>query len=69
MLRDYQTTEREIYLDFPEPHITSFLYHLRKQLYFRKGSHLILKIPNQDNLYLFEAYCRRMRIRENRRNQ
>lgn len=57
LLHDYQTADREGYLDSLEPHTTSLIYHLGKPLYFSKGSQLNIKITNQDDLDLFEAYC------------
>lgn len=53
----YDRAEAEGILEDLEPHATSVYYHYRKPLYFSKGSQLNIKITNQDDLDLFEAFC------------
>ena len=53
----YDRAEEEGILDDLEPHTTSIYYHYKKPLYFSKGSQLNIKITNQDDLDLFEAFC------------
>ena len=53
----YDRAEAEGILEELEPHTTSVYYHYQKPLYFSKGSQLNIKITNQDDLDLFEAYC------------
>lgn len=57
LLADYKTADEAGFLDSLEPHTTSLEYHLGKVLYFSKGSQLNIKITNQEDLDLFEAYC------------
>lgn len=57
LLDDYDKASQEGYLDLLEPHTTSLLYYHGKKLFFSKGSQLNIKITNQDDLDLFEAYC------------
>ena len=56
LLSDYVQADNEGYLYSLEPHTTSLEYHLGKTLYFSKGSQLNIKITNQDDLDLFEAF-------------
>lgn len=53
----YDRASEEGILDDLEPHTTSVYYHYKKPLYFSKGSQLNIKITNQDDLDLFEAFC------------
>ena len=53
----YDKAEDEGILENLEPHTTSVFYHYEKPLYFSKGSQLNIKITNQDDLDLFEAFC------------
>lgn len=53
----YDRAESEGILEGLEPHTTSVYYHYEKPLYFSKGSQLNIKITNQDDLDLFEAFC------------
>lgn len=53
----YDRAETEGILEVIEPHTTSLFYHYGKTLYFSKGSQLNIKITNQDDLDLFEAFC------------
>ena len=53
----YDRAEDEGILGGLEPHTTSAYYHYGKTLYFSKGSQLNIKITNQDDLDLFEAFC------------
>ena len=53
----YAQAEKDGILETLEPHTTSVYYHYGKPLYFSKGSQLNIKITNQDDLDLFEAYC------------
>lgn len=53
----YERAEDEGILAGLEPHTTSIYYHYEKPLYFSKGSQLNIKITNQDDLDLFEAFC------------
>lgn len=53
----YDRAEAEGILESLEPHTSSVYYHYGKPLYFSKGSQLNIKITNQDDLDLFEAYC------------
>ena len=53
----YDRAEVEGILEELEPHTTSVYYHYGKPLYFPKGSQLNIKITNQDDLDLFEAFC------------
>ncbi len=53
----YDRAEEEGILADLEPHTTSVYYHYGKPLYFSKGSQLNIKITNQDDLDLFEAFC------------
>ena len=53
----YDRAEEEGILEDLEPHTTSVYYHYEKPLYFSKGSQLNIKITNQDDLDLFEAFC------------
>lgn len=53
----YDKAEAEGILEDLEPHTTSVFYHYGKPLYFSKGSQLNIKITNQDDLDLFEAFC------------
>lgn len=53
----YDRAEDEGILGGLEPHTTSVYYHYGKTLYFSKGSQLNIKITNQDDLDLFEAFC------------
>jgi len=53
----YDRAEVEGILEELEPHTTSVYYHYGKPLYFSKGSQLNIKITNQDDLDLFEAFC------------
>ena len=53
----YDRAEEEGILEDLEPHTTSVYYHYGKPLYFSKGSQLNIKITNQDDLDLFEAFC------------
>ena len=53
----YVQAEKDGILENLEPHTTSVYYHYGKPLYFSKGSQLNIKITNQDDLDLFEAYC------------
>lgn len=53
----YDRAEEEGILEDLEPHTTSVYYHYGKLLYFSKGSQLNIKITNQDDLDLFEAFC------------
>lgn len=53
----YDKAEAEGILEDLEPHTTSVYYHYGKPLYFSKGSQLNIKITNQDDLDLFEAFC------------
>lgn len=53
----YDRAETEGILDELEPHTTSVYYHYGKPLYFSKGSQRNIKITNQDDLDLFEAFC------------
>lgn len=64
LLEDYDKADRGGYLDSLEPHTTSLLYHHGKKLYFSKGSQMNIKITNQDDLDLFEAYCIMMQMRK-----
>ena len=64
LLEDYDKAARGGYLDSLEPHTTSLLYHHGKKLYFSKGSQLNIKITNQDDLDLFEAYCIMLQMRK-----
>jgi 2-C-methyl-D-erythritol 4-phosphate cytidylyltransferase len=57
LLNDYLLAQKEGYLDTLEPHTTSLEYHLGKTLYFSKGSQLNIKITNEEDLDLFEAFC------------
>jgi 2-C-methyl-D-erythritol 4-phosphate cytidylyltransferase len=53
----YDRAKEEGILEDLEPHTTSVYYHYEKPLYFSKGSQLNIKITNQDDLDLFEAFC------------
>ena len=53
----YDKAEKEGILKELEPHTTSVYYHYGMPLYFSKGSQLNIKITNQDDLDLFEAFC------------
>ena len=53
----YDRAEKEGILEELEPHTTSVFYYYEKPLYFSKGSQLNIKITNQDDLDLFEAFC------------
>lgn len=53
----YDRAEEEGVLETLEPHTTSVYYYYGKPLYFSKGSQLNIKITNQDDLDLFEAFC------------
>jgi len=53
----YNRAEAEEILESLEPHTTSVYYYYEKPLYFSKGSQLNIKITNQDDLDLFEAFC------------
>ena len=53
----YDRAETEGILEKLEPHTTSVYYHYEKPLFFSKGSQLNIKITNQDDLSLFEAFC------------
>ena len=53
----YDRAEEEGILEELEPHTTSVYYHYKRPLYFSKGSQLNIKITNQDDLDLFEAFC------------
>ena len=53
----YDRAEEEGILESLEPHTSSVYYHYGKPLYFSKGSQLNIKITNQDDLDLFEAFC------------
>ena len=53
----YDRAEAEGILESLEPHTSSVYYHYGRTLYFSKGSQLNIKITNQDDLDLFEAYC------------
>ena len=53
----YDRAENEGILEELEPHTTSVYYYYEKPLYFSKGSQLNIKITNQDDLDLFEAFC------------
>ena len=53
----YDRAEEEGILEELEPHTTSVYYYYEKPLYFSKGSQLNIKITNQDDLDLFEAFC------------
>lgn len=53
----YDRAEAEGVLDNLEPHTTSVYYYYERPLYFSKGSQLNIKITNQDDLDLFEAFC------------
>ena len=53
----YDRAEEEGILEGLEPHTTSIYYHYEKPLFFSKGSQLNIKITNQDDLDLFEAFC------------
>ncbi len=53
----YDKADEDNILDTLEPHTTSVYYHYGKTLYFSKGSQLNIKITNQDDLDLFEAFC------------
>ena len=53
----YDRAEEEGILEDLEPHTTSVYYHYKKPLYLSKGSQLNIKITNQDDLDLFEAFC------------
>ncbi len=53
----YDRADAEGVLDSLEPHTTSVYYYYEKPLYFSKGSQLNIKITNQDDLDLFEAFC------------
>lgn len=53
----YDRAEEEGILEDMEPHTTSVYYHYEKPLFFSKGSQLNIKITNQDDLDLFEAFC------------
>ena len=53
----YDRAESDGILEDLEPHTTSIYYHYNKPLYFSKGSQLNIKITNQDDLDLFEAFC------------
>lgn len=53
----YDRAEEEGVLEDLEPHTTSVYYYYGKPLYFSKGSQLNIKITNQDDLDLFEAFC------------
>lgn len=53
----YDRAEEEGVLEILEPHTTSVYYYYGKPLYFSKGSQLNIKITNQDDLDLFEAFC------------
>lgn len=53
----YDRAEKEGILEGLEPHTSSLYYHYGMPLYFSKGSQLNIKITNQDDLDLFEAYC------------
>lgn len=62
----YDRAEAEGIFDSLEPHTTSVYYHYQKPLYFSRGSQMNIKITNQDDLDLFEAFClmKEMRARE-----
>lgn len=53
----YERAEKEGILESIEPHTTSIFYHYGRPLYFSKGSQMNIKITNQDDLDLFEAFC------------
>ena len=53
----YERAEKEGILESLEPHTTSLYYHYGMPLYFSKGSQMNIKITNQDDLDLFEAFC------------
>ena len=53
----YDKAEADGILEDLEPHTTSVFYYYEKPLYFSKGSQLNIKITNQDDLDLFEAFC------------
>ena len=53
----YDRAKEEGILEELEPHTTSVYYYYKKPLYFSKGSQLNIKITNQDDLDLFEAFC------------
>lgn len=62
----YDRAKEENILEDLEPHTTSVFYHYGKKLYFSKGSQMNIKITNQDDLDLFEAYCIMKEQRGNR---
>lgn len=53
----YERAEEEGILEDLEPHTTSVYYYYKKPLFFSKGAQLNIKITNQDDLDLFEAFC------------
>ena len=53
----YDRAEAEGVLEDIEPHTTSLYYYYEKPLFFSKGSQMNIKITNQDDLDLFEAFC------------
>lgn len=53
----YDRAKDEGILEDLEPHTTSVYYHYKKPLYFSRGSQLNIKVTNQDDLDLFEAFC------------
>ena len=53
----YDNAETEGILESLEPHPMSLYYHYGKPLFFSQGSQMNIKITNQDDLELFEAYC------------
>lgn len=57
LIRLYDRAAEEGVLKDLEPHTTSVYYYYEKPLYFSKGSQLNIKITNQDDLDLFEAFC------------
>lgn len=62
----YDRAAEEGILETLEPHTTSIYYYYEKPLYFSKGSQLNIKITNQDDLDLFEAFCI---MKENKRGK
>ena len=51
-----------------EPHTTTLMYALKKNIYFSKGSQTNIKITRQEDIYLFEGYVLMKRKNAKREN-
>ena len=54
------------YIDQVEPHTTSLMYLMDREIYLSKGNQINLKITTKDDLELFKGYVLIKKLNENK---